>query len=650
MGIGLQFVAERTGLSGTADAGPAAVVSGPVSVPGPVSVGALLGAGSSAMTTPERTAAGTAPALGVPGVGVPDGDLSGGFAPGWDAAGVDRGGSGRVAEALEDSAEALEVLRESAPAAAALFDAWDAADFAGRVEDLSRTIGYLQILAAHAVERTREEAKHTPTNTTTTSTPGWRTGWTEPTTPAAATGAGSVLDDGYRNAAEFLRARCRIDIREARRRLTQAAILLPGTTLTGQPTPPRYEHLAHALASTHLPSRTATIITTALDTIAPIAHPELLATMEQTLTHTGTQTDPDFLAKTARHWINRIDQDGPEPTEEELRTRQGAFLRKPRRGLHHLEIFATDEQYETLTTLMNTATNPRLPHPTTNTGTGGTGNNTDSNTGGTGSSAGGTTGSTGSTALPDLDRRSRAQKLLDGLVNGCQLALATGKLPANGGLKPQVTVTIDYRDLYTQLTNTTPQNPNTTPSTGTGTGAGPNSGAPRLSSSTATFTGPIHPNTIRKIACDANILPVLLGTDGQILDIGRTSRTFPPHLRKALNARDQGCTFPNCTTPAPWCEAHHITYWSQTGPTSTNNAALLCTHHHHLIHKEQWKITTKNGTPLVHPTTPRRPHPNTPTQPPHPTPADITDPCVNARSARQRIPPSNASQRALETT
>ncbi|WP_347109379.1 DUF222 domain-containing protein [Paenarthrobacter sp. S56] len=594
MGIGLQFVPERTGLSGTADAGPAALV------PGPVSGGALLAAGSSAMTTPERTAAGTEPGVGVPG--------------------VDRGGSGRVAEALEDSAEALEVLRESAPAAAALFDAWEAADFAGRVEELSRTIDYLQILAAHAVERTREEAKHT-----TTSAPGWRTGWTEPTTPAAATGAGSVLDDGYRNAAEFLRARCRIDIREARRRLTQAAILLPGTTLTGQPTPPRYEHLAHALASTHLPSRTATIITTALDTIAPIAHPELLATMEQTLTHTGTQTDPDFLAKTARHWINRIDQDGPEPTEEELRTRQGAFLRKPRRGLHHLEIFATDEQYETLTTLMNTATNPRLPHPTTNTGgTGSTGNNTDSNTGGTGTAGNtphtGSTGSTGSTALPDLDRRSRAQKLLDGLVNGCQLALATGKLPANGGLKPQVTVTIDYRDLYTQLTNTNPQNPN--PSTGTGTG--PSSGAPRLSSSTATFTGPIHPNTIRKIACDANILPVLLGTDGQILDIGRTSRTFPPHLRKALNARDQGCTFPNCTIPAPWCEAHHITYWSQTGPTSTNNAALLCTHHHHLIHKEQWKITTKNGTPLVHPTTPRRPHPNTPTQPPHPTPADMS--------------------------
>ncbi|MFJ4209154.1 HNH endonuclease signature motif containing protein, partial [Paenarthrobacter sp. NPDC089675] len=145
-----------------------------------------------------------------------------------------------------------------------------------------------------------------------------------------------------------------------------------------------------------------------------------------------------------------------------------------------------------------------------------------------------------------------------------------------------------HRDLYNQLTTTPTSQEPQTPPPGTGTGTG-------------TFTGPLHPSTIRKIACDADILPVLLGTNGQILDIGQTSRIFPPHIRKALNARDQGCTFPNCTIPAPWCEAHHITYWSHGGPTSTNNATLLCSHHHHLIHKEQWKITTQNGIPWYTP-------------------------------------------------
>jgi hypothetical protein len=112
-----------------------------------------------------------------------------------------------------------------------------------------------------------------------------------------------------------------------------------------------------------------------------------------------------------------------------------------------------------------------------------------------------------------------------------------------------------------------------------------------------TFTGPVTAGTVRKIACDADIIPVLLGSQGRILDIGRTTRIFPPHIRKALTARDQGCAFPGCTIPAPWCEAHHITYWSHGGTTSTDNGTLLCSHHHHLTHKEQWHIQVKTGIP-----------------------------------------------------
>ncbi|WP_416399569.1 HNH endonuclease signature motif containing protein [Burkholderia sp. LFS038] len=123
---------------------------------------------------------------------------------------------------------------------------------------------------------------------------------------------------------------------------------------------------------------------------------------------------------------------------------------------------------------------------------------------------------------------------------------------------------------------------------------------------------------MRKIACDADIIPILLGSEGRILDIGRTTRIFPPHIRKAITARDQGCTFPNCTIPAPWCEAHHTTYWSHGGPTNTDNGTLLCTHHHHLIHKEQWTIHMQTGIPWFIPPTPHRPQTNTPPQPPTP--------------------------------
>ncbi|MDQ1056345.1 hypothetical protein QFZ23_000246 [Arthrobacter globiformis] len=157
-------------------------------------------------------------------------------------------------------------------------------------------------------------------------------------------------------------------------------------------------------------------------------------------------------------------------------------------------------------------------------------------------------------------------------------------------------VTVSYQDLLNSIQTTAAQGPRYNknhPTTRPGTRP-TDSTWQTTGSGTFTYTGPVTASTIRKIACDADIIPILLGTEGRILDIGRTTRIFPPHIRKALTARDQGCAFPNCTIPAPWCEAHHITYWSQGGPTSTDNGVLLCTHHH-LIHKEQWKSTSKTG-------------------------------------------------------
>ncbi|MFF2298598.1 DUF222 domain-containing protein [Arthrobacter sp. NPDC058127] len=468
---------------------------------------------------------------------------------------------------LDLAVAAMDALRATALSDARSFAFPDAADFAGKVEEISRTVEFLQLVAAQAVERTRSEAQAARQPS---AAPGWRTGWTEPT--EASVGA---VDDGYRNAAEFLRARLRIGIGEARRRLTLASGVLPRTGITGQDVPERHEVLAAALSTAAVPSRSATIISTALDQVRHLADQETTLQMEHSLTHTAVQSDPDFVNRMAKRWVDAIDQDGTEPGEEELRHRQGAFIRKPRRGLHHLEIFATAEQFETLATAMNTAANPRLQH------------HTDDPAG-----------------HPALDRRSRAQKLLDGLTGACSIALATGGLPANGGLRPQVMVTIDYQDLLKRIDRETPTAANPRPGT-----------SPRPGTGASTFQGPIHPSVIRKIACDADIIPVLLGSDSRVLDIGRTTRIFPPHIRKAIIARDQGCTFPDCTIPAPWCEAHHITYWSQGGTTSTDNGTLLCSHHHHVIHKEHWTITMETGTAWFKPPphldprqTPRRNH------------------------------------------
>jgi hypothetical protein len=486
----------------------------------------------------------------------------------------------------------------------------------------------------------------------------------------------SPADDGCANTAEFLRQRLRIGKSEANRRLALAADILPATTLTGDTIPAPREHLAAALtptpASTGTPntegttgtdtvtdagpdsedtvgagdgvegtaaacpavsSRAGTIIALTLDRLQHLTTPEKLALIEENLTTTAATADPDFLARVARRWADTIDADGTEPSEEALRHTQGAFIRKPRHGLHHLEIFATTDQYEHLLTVMNTATNPRTTTPAT----GPTPESTTADASGTnrGGTNDGRTGEedrttedgvwtdnnrTDNNPGPDLDRRTRPQKQLDGLVGAAKVALATNTLPTTGGNRPQIIATINYQDLLPHHHSAT-----TGADTGAWNGRDPGRGSsgsgstitpPGPASNTGTttgtgnfvFTGPVAATTLRKIACDADIIPALLGTHGELLDLGRKTRLFTPAQRTALTARDQGCAFPNCTIPAPWCEAHHITYWSQDGPTNLNNGVLLCSAHHHLIHKEQWTITTTNNTPWFTPPKHLDPH------------------------------------------
>ena len=61
----------------------------------------------------------------------------------------------------------------------------------------------------------------------------------------------------------------------------------------------------------------------------------------------------------------------------------------------------------------------------------------------------------------------------------------------------------------------------------------------------------------RRLACQARIIPVVLGREGEVLDLGRSARLFSPAQRKALAIRDRECTTDGCSIPAAWCEAHH---------------------------------------------------------------------------------------------
>jgi len=89
--------------------------------------------------------------------------------------------------------------------------------------------------------------------------------------------------------------------------------------------------------------------------------------------------------------------------------------------------------------------------------------------------------------------------------------------------------------------------------------------------------------TSRRIACDAGVVRVALGEAGQVLGAGRRSRTVPPALRRALEARDRGCRFPGCGLR--FTDAHHVKHWADGGETSLGNLVLLCRRHHRAVHE-----------------------------------------------------------------
>jgi hypothetical protein len=108
---------------------------------------------------------------------------------------------------------------------------------------------------------------------------------------------------------------------------------------------------------------------------------------------------------------------------------------------------------------------------------------------------------------------------------------------------------------------------------------------------------------VRRLACDAALVPTVLGSAGQVADVGCLVRLFTPSQVRRLWLRDRGCSFPGCTMPAHWTDAHHLVHWADGGPTDLDNAALLCQRHHTVVHTRRlsgrldgghvsWDLTT----------------------------------------------------------
>lgn len=172
------------------------------------------------------------------------------------------------------------------------------------------------------------------------------------------------------------------------------------------------------------------------------------------------------------------------------------------------------------------------------------------------------------------DERTAGQRRADALAEICDKVMRDGALPTQGGQPTQLVVTANYDVLARAL------------------GVGQADTGERLS-----------PTTVRRLACDALVIPAVMGGEGQVLDLGRGRRLFTGAIRRALNLRDGGCAFPGCTRAATWCDAHHRISWLDGGPTSLENGVLVCRYHHTLLHEPGgWSIhVAHDGLPVFIP-------------------------------------------------
>ena len=90
--------------------------------------------------------------------------------------------------------------------------------------------------------------------------------------------------------------------------------------------------------------------------------------------------------------------------------------------------------------------------------------------------------------------------------------------------------------------------------------------------------------TARRLACDASLVGLVEGEDGEPLSVGRKTRGIPPSLARALKARDRGCRFPGCGRTR-FTHGHHVVHWADGGETKLRNLITLCTYHHRLVHE-----------------------------------------------------------------
>ena len=341
---------------------------------------------------------------------------------------------------------------------------------------------------------------------------------------------------------------------DSRRRVVAAEQVTPRTGLDGAVLPARLPATAEVFAAARVGLRHVEVIARVLGTrAAGRLSPQQWAGAEEQLAAKAELYTPTELQNWGTALVELLDQDGEEPDDRPPAQTNELFLtRLPGGGGKLRGRFDDAAMFDAIATVIDAKAKP----------------------------------------LTGDDDRSAGERQAEALAEVCGYVLDHGDVPECGGHRPHVNMLIRLDDLEKR---------------GDETGAShlcrrllmspPVSSLRRARAGCLDFGGPIAPELLRMLCCDAAIVPVVMNGQGQPLDVGRATRTIPDGLRRAVAARDHGCAHPGCGRPVSWCHCHHILPWELGGDTKLDNVVMLCAAHHRQVHSTEWIVRIRDGLP-----------------------------------------------------
>ncbi|MDQ0893820.1 HNH endonuclease signature motif containing protein [Agromyces ramosus] len=349
---------------------------------------------------------------------------------------------------------------------------------------------------------------------------------------------GLAKTHGFHNPVRLIAASTGASRHEAARLIAVGTATAERQSFGGERLPSRRPHVAAALRAAEISVDAASAITSMLDRVAVRTDPRQADVAESVLVGLANRVPLETLMRGVREAEARLDHDGVEPREEELRHGRSLTMREDGNGMVHLSAHLDPETAAPVKAAIEALVSDVLRRRRNAPGEG----------------------------APVIDDpRSIPQLQADALA-----ALARHTLGCTQTLTPLAKTTVVVRMHLETLVD--------------GVGHARIDGIDQ----------PISAATARRMAADADVIPAVFGGDSLPLDLGRAARLFSRAQRLALAERDGGCS--SCGQNIGYVEAHHIDWWERdAGPTDLANGVMLCSFCHHSVHREAWSIRVERG-------------------------------------------------------